>query len=192
MIQKSTFSNTAFSEFQIIHKQELKIFSDYRKLETFQIQEAHPLLRPFVKRRHRRNRAIENKLEIKNNLPEGYLAGLVHKTPSRKNYGRQAYAIAQEYFYAKLKWEVQNVLDQLLPIHTSLPEQVKEPDPIYQIMEARYTASPGFRGAKKLPPLSAFREEPVYNCSCKFRASAPSVNLLAEVNTFKLTDELKS
>lgn len=192
-----TISETAFSEFQIIHRNKLHVFKSYHSLETFQVKKAHPLLRPFMRQRNKKIRKIEYKLETKNNLPEGYLAGLLYKTSEGQNYKRQAYNIAQDYFYAKLRWEIQNTIERLLPPavepHRRQPISYKDltPEPLYQVMEARYSTGPPSRRSKETTPLPILKGNPSFRCSCKYRASAPSVNLLAELQPINLSDDIK-
>ena len=189
----SLIKAAAFSDFSFFYKNELHVFRDYDSLRTFHLLQSNFLYRPYLRHKYAKIRAKEYKLEIRFNLPEGYLKGLFHKTPKGKNSRYYAYSMAQEYFYAKLQLEVQLTIDRFLPPaieyhdrHAKinfLTNKMNQPESPFYNMDNLYGPEPIYKNPKDARDSQVYQVMTMPStCSCSLKASAPPLRHVAEVH----------
>jgi len=141
------------SQFHFIHRGELQVFRNYPSLQAYRYQVTPWILKPLRIYKDDKERKVEEKLEVKYQLPNEYLAGLVFKTATVEDRKQLASSLAHTYHQNAMKQAIKATVDKYLPeamsqyhflerFQLSLTPTEVNMEPIYQIMENRYALSP--------------------------------------------------
>jgi len=146
-----------FKDFRCVYNNDVYSFRTYDSFISFKLMSAPCILVPLLRCKYLLELRKERQLEARYLLPDGYLSGLAYKVKDKSKRRPIAAGIAHEYHLDKIQKDVSRAINKQLPPaiemynrHASINFSWDSDriEPLYQIMEARYSLAPTYQSPR--------------------------------------------